>query len=148
MTAPLKHTNWIRQQAAPTLSQRQRLTRVGVVGVTAVAAWSLPQALLALDGPPVCVFRHVTGLPCPLCGGTHALSHLVNLDVAQAVEANVGVTIVAAGAGLWALAGLWEAFRGRAVLRGEPLVRLERSAPALTALVLLSAWVPRVLAAV
>lgn len=133
----------IRARRPAVLRPSQRLTRASVVGVTAVAAYALPKALLALEGPPICVFRHVTGLPCPLCGGTHAMSHLMDLDVAQAIEANTGVTILAVGAGIWAVASLWEAVSGRTMLGAELALRLKRAAPMSGALVLLVAWATR-----
>ena len=46
---------------------------------------------------PGCGFRWVTGLPCPGCGGTHALAALASGDIAGALAAN---PLVAGGAAL------------------------------------------------
>ena len=42
-----------------------------------------------------CGLRWLTGLPCPLCGGTHAVSLLLHADAVSAVQANAGVTALA-----------------------------------------------------
>lgn len=43
--------------------------------------------VIALPGG-VCLFQHVTGTPCPLCGGTHALLFLVEGEPRQATSAH------------------------------------------------------------
>ena len=59
---------------------------------------------------PICQFRNLTGVPCPLCGGTRAMRSIAELDPLAAVQLNplvflAGVTIL-----LWAVfsfAGRW-----------------------------------------
>jgi hypothetical protein len=85
----------------------------GAIGLLATAA----VGVLHLDqlGIPVCVFKLLTGLPCPTCGGTRALGRLFALDLAGAFAMN---PLVAAGAILlvpWALADLLLLTRGRAL---------------------------------
>ena len=47
-----------------------------------------------VDHPPsVCVFRLVTGLPCPTCGGTRATLGLASGDLALAFRYNPLVTL-------------------------------------------------------
>jgi hypothetical protein len=65
-------------------------------------AWLLaPLALLALPTrwlaatPQLCLFRRVTGRPCPGCGMTHALSRLAHGDLPGAWRYNRRVVIVA-----------------------------------------------------
>jgi hypothetical protein len=55
-------------------------------GVLLVAAGCLPfaaGALIPAEGltfAPGCPFRAVTGLPCPMCGGTRAFAHVARGD--------------------------------------------------------------------
>ena len=76
----------------------------GGIGLLAAAA----VRLLRLDRLPLtlCVFKGLTGLPCPTCGGTRALGRLAALDFGGALSQNpvaaVGAVVVAA----WALADL------------------------------------------
>ena len=77
----------------------------------AVAASGLPFALLiapevlAYGDIPLCGFRHLTGLPCPLCGGTRVCAALAqgNFDVAWATNAGLVVLmgLVALQAIVW-----------------------------------------------
>jgi hypothetical protein len=65
-------------------------------------------ALLGLDRLPltVCVFKGLTGLPCPTCGSTRAAAALFGLDVAGALALNPVVTVVAVVMAAWALVDL------------------------------------------
>lgn len=72
-----------------------------------------PLAPRIAAGLPGCIFRAVTGIPCPTCGATHAALALSRLDLIQAFAWNPLVTIglvflVAGGllSGLRALRGL------------------------------------------
>lgn len=44
---------------------------------------------------PACNFRRLTGLPCPLCGGTRAMRSLADLDFGTALDFNPLVVIAA-----------------------------------------------------
>jgi len=76
----------------------------GGIGVLAAAAISL----LHLDRLPVtlCVFKGLTGLPCPTCGSTRALGRLFALDVRGALAMNPFTTLVAVVVAAWAVADL------------------------------------------
>lgn len=37
---------------------------------------------------PVCRFHNLTGVPCPLCGGTRALRSIADLDLLAAIQFN------------------------------------------------------------
>jgi len=89
---------------------RPRLTGLAALTLGLPLAWGATEALLALGELPLCAFRELAGLPCPLCGGTHALNHLLELDIAAATHANPGVV----GAALiWILYPLASALPGR-----------------------------------
>jgi hypothetical protein len=68
-------------------------------------------AALALAGERAaalfcCPWRHLTGLPCPTCGGTHAALALARLDVTGAWRENPLVTAAAAMLLIWAAASV------------------------------------------
>jgi hypothetical protein len=76
----------------------------GAIGLVAAAAvW-----LLHLDRLPItlCLFKGLTGLPCPTCGSTRALGHLFSLDFAGALRMNPFTTLVAVVVAGWAAADL------------------------------------------
>jgi len=56
----------------------------------AATPWWLGQGGLGLG----CGFRALTGMPCPLCGGTHACAALVQGDWAAAWAANPGALVL------------------------------------------------------
>jgi hypothetical protein len=76
----------------------------GGIGVLAAAAISL----LHLDRLPVtlCVFKGLTGLPCPTCGSTRTLARLFALDFGGALTMNPFMTLVAVVVAAWAVADL------------------------------------------
>jgi hypothetical protein len=96
---------------------------IGALGATAVG-------LLGLDRLPftVCLFKALTGLPCPTCGSTRAVGRLVHLDLAGAIAMNPLATIGAMMLAIWAVADFGLLARGRAldVEVGRPLSRLVR----------------------
>lgn len=95
-------------------------------------------ALLA-GGVPLCGFRHLTGQPCPLCGGTHACAALSQGDLMAAWQANPGLMPLFAIAAAHAVQLAWEAWRGRRVVRG----RIGPAAWQAGGLFLLGGWVLR-----
>ena len=77
---------------------------IGGIGLLAAAAvWGL-----RLDRIPLtlCVFKGLTGLPCPTCGSTRALGRLFALDFAGALAMNPFTTLVAVLVAGWAVADL------------------------------------------
>jgi hypothetical protein len=74
-------------------------------------------ALLRLDRVPatLCVFKGLTGVPCPSCGSTRALARLAALDLAAAFALNPLATAVTVLVGLWAAADLALLPRGLAL---------------------------------
>ena len=76
----------------------------GGIGLLAAAAvW-----LLRLDRIPLtlCVFKGLTGLPCPTCGSTRVLGRLFALDFAGALAMNPFTTLVTVLVAAWAAADL------------------------------------------
>ena len=39
-------------------------------------------------GPSVCLFRNVTGLPCPFCGSTRSVGHILQGEFSDALYSN------------------------------------------------------------
>ncbi|MBK7991306.1 MAG: DUF2752 domain-containing protein [Comamonadaceae bacterium] len=62
-------------------------------------------------------FRHLTGQPCPLCGGTHACAALAQGDLMVAWQANPGLMPLFVIAAARAAQLAWEAWTGRRVTR-------------------------------
>jgi hypothetical protein len=73
--------------------------------------------LLHLDRIPLtlCVFKGLTGLPCPTCGSTRALGRLVSLDPGGALAMNPFTTIAAVVVAAWGIADLALLPRGQAL---------------------------------
>ena len=69
--------------------------------------------VMSMGKLPLCAFHQLSGLPCPLCGGTHACAALLQGDFLAAWQANPGVLPLLAVAAVHTgmLAG--EAWSGR-----------------------------------
>jgi hypothetical protein len=91
----------------------------GVVALlAAVAAWA--RISLTLEWiPSLCLFRRLTGFPCPACHATRALSALLTGKIGAALAFNPLVTLSALGSALAALASLARRLTGREALALE-----------------------------
>jgi len=58
------------------------LSLVAVVWVT----WNLH---VSGNTPAVCLFRHVTGIPCPSCGMTHSIMAIFQFQFNEALQQNI-----------------------------------------------------------
>ena len=113
--------------ASPALNQREQMAKnqdpgsprrsplwwlFGFAGVALISRVILQWGVAV----PVCQFRNLTGVPCPLCGGTRAMRSIADLDPLAAVQLNplvflTGVTVI-----LWALFSLAERVLGTRAL--------------------------------
>ena len=92
------------------------------------------------DGPVVCPFRAVTGLPCPTCGLTRAAHSLMRGDLGRALAINPFDTLFFLVA-VPLFAGLWVAnLVGGFAVRFSLSPREQRAAWALLAAVALANW--------
>lgn len=109
----------------------------GGIGLLAGAAI----ALLGLDRVPLtlCVFKGLTGVPCPTCGSTRTLGQLATGDLAGAVTMNPAAALAAVGVALWALADL-VLLPGRRAVALEASPRLGRLLRVAIPLLLLLNW--------
>jgi hypothetical protein len=94
---------------ASLLSRPERQWRAVICLAWPLAMGAAP-LLVAIGSLPLCAFRQASGLPCPLCGGTHACVALLQGDLAAAWQANPGVlpllVVAVAHTGMLALEAL------------------------------------------
>ena len=112
-------------------------TSLGLTWGAVALATTLLAPLAARWAPllPGCLFRELTGLPCPTCGSAHAALALFRLDLREAITFNPLATI---GALVFLLGGAAAAV---ASLTGRPLrePRLSGAAPRAAVVVVLAA---------
>ena len=70
------------------------LGRIGVLLLLPLALIAIPTAWLERS-PSVCLFRRVTGRPCPGCGMTRAVSSVMHGRLREGYRYNKRVVIVA-----------------------------------------------------
>ena len=96
--------------------------------VAALMAWPLALGLaptLVARGDGVwCPWQQLTGCPCPLCGGTHALAATLQGDIVGAWHANPGVLPLLLMAFVQTLYWGVQAWSGRSRLRRHVDTRL------------------------
>lgn len=92
--------------------------------------------VLSLGDLPLCGFQHVTGFPCPLCGGTRACAALVDGNFLAAWQLNPGLIVLLALAATHSVQLGVEAWTGRRVQRW----RVGANAWRAGILVLLASW--------
>ena len=135
---------------SPPLLPHERALRVGLALALLLAlvalAWLQPRGKSFLPGLP-CGFHAVTGLPCPLCGGTRAAHAILSGDFARANSLNPlaypGLAFVIALAAVL----LIEAARQRRLTDWEALVRRHLRWAPIVILLLVAWWIPHILLA-
>jgi len=122
-----------------------RFLRFLVGGALIVLLALLP--LLPLGGgwsPTSCTFYSLTGLPCPLCGGTRAAKAFLQGDLSRAVRLNAlaipAVIVIATMAGVLLVEGL----RGRRLYPWETLAQRYGKFLPWVILVLIIWWIPQI----
>jgi len=119
----------------------REIDRLGALGWALLAgiAGLLAAGLLrmeTLETVPLCLFRFLTGLPCPGCGMTHSLLHAFQGEWAAAwVHHPLGIPMAAAWT-LWLALGVKNLRGGKGFSDGFPLTLTGWRGPAVLALVL------------
>lgn len=122
------------------LSRAARGRTAGMIGVLlAVGALVDPNRPLPID---LCVFKHLTGLPCPACGLTRAICHALQGDLTTSLSLHpAGIIVLSIVIG-WGIVAAVEAWLGRRVFddASRPVMR---GAAWTAATVTAMAWVAR-----
>ncbi|MEE3852883.1 DUF2752 domain-containing protein [Gordonia sp. LSe1-13] len=102
---------------------------LGAAGLAALAAAVVVRPDVVGDGPELCPFARMTGLPCPACGLTRSWVALGHADVEAAVSFNVFGPVFLVVAIVVTVCALWSAATGgsaldrvRAVLTSRPML--------------------------
>ena len=84
----------------------RRMAVATALMLPAVGWWlnAHPGALATLVGP--CRLHLLTGIPCPTCGGTHAVARLASGHPLSALATNPLVTVATLGLAAWAILGV------------------------------------------
>lgn len=77
-----------------------------IYGVIALIMLGVARWPPILSLAPACVFKGLTGIPCPTCGSTRALVHLSHVDIVPAFLMNPLTTLALIGAVLYFLTSL------------------------------------------
>jgi len=64
-----------------------------IYGGISLVALFIARTMPVLSFAPSCVFRAVTGIPCPTCGSTHSVVHLAQGEVSAAFMMNPLTTV-------------------------------------------------------
>lgn len=109
----------------------------------AVAAAGVVLAAFCLRAPPLpwpaCLFRLVTGAPCPSCGLTHGFIALAHGDLPQAVHDNLMTPALFLALALAGVLAAFDAVAGRSLLR-RLWRRRKRTIVGATLLLALVSW--------
>lgn len=121
------------------LQPLERRWRAGISLLTPAAIALAPK--VAALGVPLCAFRYLTDIPCPLCGGTRICVGLAQGDLSVALQLNPGLLPVLGLAALHSSVLLAEAVMGRQLVEPPGLRRAWQVAGAF----LIVTWLWRVL---
>lgn len=115
-------------------AERSGARILAVLGGLGVVAASIARPATIDDGPVLCPFRRLTGLPCPLCGLTRSCVDLTHGDWEWALRANPFGFVVVAAAITLVLAVI------RAALKDKPAPSLSRALASRPTRLILAAW--------
>ncbi len=74
---------------------KKRIQRVARVAALFVCAGLLYAVIVKILGRGIpCVFHDITGLRCPGCGMTHAMTALLRLDFSAFIQANLFAPVI------------------------------------------------------
>lgn len=133
-TQPPQPTHAGRTTARGILGRITDADAAATIGVGGIAVAALLPADHIENGPVLCIFRRLTGLPCPGCGLTRSWVYLMHGDLSQAFISNpFGPVLVVAVIAL-AIAVV------RARVRHERPPRLEAIARARPVQAVFAAW--------
>ena len=120
------------------LQPLERRWRAGISLLTPAAIALAPK--VAAMGVPLCAFRYLTDVPCPLCGGTRICAALAQGDLSVALQLNPGLLPVLGLAALHSLLQMTEALSGRSLVKPRSLLRAWQ----LAGVFLLGSWLLRI----
>ena len=95
---------------------------------------------LAHEGILPCIFKIETGLPCFLCGGTHAVMHLLSFELTQAMQDNAAVALIGLGLLAYSALMLVESVKGRRFFQPAATAKILAWAVRVGGLALLMNW--------
>lgn len=135
---------------SPPLLPHERALRVGLALALLLALVVLaslqPRGQKFLPGLP-CGFHAMTGLPCPLCGGTRAAHAILRGDFPRANSLNPLAYLALAAVVALASVLLIEAARQRRITDWEALIRRQLRWAPVAILLLVAWWIPHILLA-
>lgn len=104
------------------------------------------------SGSPVfkwpCVFHALSGLPCPLCGGTRAVRAILHGDMGFALRLNATALPLLATMLVGGFLCAWEAVRGQPLADWSGLLRRNARWFPLVIPLVLAWWIPHLITAV
>ncbi len=122
--------------------RRSRLLFLGVLG--GASAWVFLNGTFQLPFLQRCGIWTLTGLPCPLCGGTRSIKALLAGDWSQSIAWNPLVPPLAFLIALWAVLLLLELGLNRCLLPDAWWPRWSRRILALSLVLLMIWWGARI----
>ena len=100
-TSSMRHTRYLPLRMMLATSATARSWAGLLLACSAMAALAIG---CHAAGIRLCLFRRLTGVPCPTCGATRAALHLLHGAPRAAWETNPLASVLLAGAALYALA--------------------------------------------
>jgi hypothetical protein len=114
--ASVSETSSTTASRAGTDGRRNALAVAGVGVAAVVAAVALSPAAVA-NGPELCPFARMTGLPCPACGLTRSWVALAHGDLAASFTFNASGPLFLIAAIVVTVCAVVEVLTGRPILR-------------------------------